>query len=92
MADRKVTAREAIFVFNEMLGTLDELTPGRAGPQHSGKVGLSKDIAKEAFRVAGDPTIALGYCPFGVNRDELIRTIFFPNARQSRRPAGKVVD
>ena len=92
MADRKVAAREAIFVFNEVLGTLDELAPRRAGPQHSGKVGLSKDIAEEAFGIARYPTIALSDRPFGINRDELIGTILFPDARQSRRPAGEVVN
>ena len=79
-------------MFYEVLGSLDELAPGRAGPKHSGKVGLSKDIAEEAFRIAGHPAIALGYRSFGINRNELIGTILFPNARQSRRPAGKVVN
>src|SRR4029077_7438411 len=58
----------------------------------SGKVGLSKDIAEEAFGIARDPTIALGDRPFGINRDELIRAILFPDTRQPRRSSCEMVD
>ena len=60
MTDRKITAGEAIFVFNKMLGPIDELLPSRARGQHARQIRFAENVSEKTFRIAGDPAIALG--------------------------------
>ena len=76
----EIPAGQTVFVFNQMLWPLDEIPSCSACFQHPREVGLAEDITEEVFRIAGDPAVALRNRPFGVYRNELIRTVLFPDA------------
>ena len=64
----------------------------RTGSQHPRQVRLAKNVSEKAFRIAGHPAITLGDRSLGIHRDELIGTIFLPDARKARRAAGEMVN
>ena len=92
MTDGQVAAGETILVLNQTFRPLDELPSRSACFEHPGEVRLPEDVAKEVLRVAGDPAVALGDCALRVHRNELVGTILFPDARQTRSLSGKMVD
>ena len=80
VADREIATGQAVFVLNQVLWSFDEIPSCSACFQHPREVGLAEDITEEVFRIAGDPAVALRNRPFGVYRNELIRTVLFPDA------------
>ena len=75
-----------------MFRPLDKLAPRRALPQHPRKIGLAEHVAEKGLGVARDPAVALRDRAFGIHGDELVGTVFLPDAGQSRRRAGEVMD
>src|ERR1700726_2892278 len=75
-----------------MFRPLDKFAPRRTLPQHPREVGLAKHVAEKGLGVAGDPAVALGNRAFGIHGDELVGTVFLPDAGQPRGRAGEVMD
>ena len=71
-----------------MFRPLDKLAPPRALPQHPREIGLAEHVAEKGLGVAGDPAVALRDRAFGIQGDELVGTVFLPNARQPRGRTG----
>jgi len=92
VADREIAASETIFVFHQMLRPIDKLPSRPARFQHPRKVRFAEHIAKEIFRLTGDPAVALSHGPSGVHRNKLVRAVLFPDTGQTRRPTDEVIN
>src|SRR5271157_168194 len=75
-----------------MFRPLDKLAPRWALPQHPREIGLAEHVAEKGLGVAGDPAVALRDRAFGIDGDELVGTVFLPDAGQPRGRAGEVMD
>src|ERR1700736_1688473 len=75
-----------------MFRPLDKLAPRRAITQHPREIGLAEHVAEKGLGVAGDPAVALRDRAFGIHGDELVGTVFLPDAGQPRGRTGEVMD
>src|SRR6202011_5433718 len=75
-----------------MFRPLDKLAPRRALPPPPREIGFAEHVAEKGLGVAGDPAVALRDRAFGIHRDELVGTVFLPDAGQPRRRTGEVMD
>src|ERR1700693_3289084 len=75
-----------------MFRPLDKLAPRRALPQHPREIGLAEHVAEKGLWIAGDPAVALRDRAFGIHGDELVGTVFLPDAGQPRGGTGEVMD
>src|SRR5262245_56709594 len=91
MANRQETALKTIFVFNKMFRTIDELLPGPAGAEHLREIRFAENVAEKGFGITSHPAIALRDGALGINRDELVGTVFFPDARESCGRPGEMM-
>jgi len=92
VTDREVAAGETVLVFDEIFRPVDKIAPRRARVQHSREIGLAEQVAIKGLRVAGNPAVTLRDRPFGIHGDELVRTVFLPDAGEPRRCTGKMMD
>src|SRR5678815_70646 len=92
VADGKEAALEAVLMFDEVPRPFDELTPCRTGAQHLCEIRVAKDISEKGLGVAGHPAVTLRNGAFGIDGDELVGTVLFPNAGQARRCTGEVMN
>src|SRR5260370_35483678 len=75
-----------------MFGPLEKLAPRRALPQHPREIGLAEYVAEKGLGITADPAVALRDRAFGIHGDELVGTVFLPDAGQPRARAGEVMD
>jgi hypothetical protein len=69
-----------------MFRPFDKLAPRRAAalPQHPREIGLAEHVAEKGLGVAGDLAVALRDRAFGIHGNELVGTVFLPDAGQPR--------
>lgn len=91
VAGGEVTTLEAVFVADEFAGAFDKLATGRAFAEHAGEVGFAEDVAEEVVGVTGDPAVALRDRAFGVDGDELVGAVFFPDAGEPCGATAEVI-
>src|SRR5260370_8478011 len=75
-----------------MFRPLDKLAPRRTLPQRPREIGLAEYVAEKGLGITGDPAVALRDRAFGIHGDELVGTVFLPDAGQPRGRAGEVMD
>ena len=79
---RKIVTLYTVLIYDR-LRSLDKLLTSRTVLEQVGKGVALEDVAEKVFWITRYPTVALRHKPARLNRDELVRAVRLPDARQT---------